>query len=341
MPGRKYSAGSGYRYGFNGKELDKETTSTTTYDYGFRIYNPALGRFLSVDPLFKSFPWNSPYSYAEGDPINSIDLDGLEKIRIVQRTFAPWALFGDILPKQKPYAGDNRGFSMYWRENGKDVTSRIVSSTVIDVPNSKQVGNTNVYCHPSIGPKNFYGAHGSSTEIPDEVTRTWQNAGWDATTKTYVNYGVNAMINFSGHDARINDLMAPDIEWTGRYYFDDRTPNILGVKSNLEGKGFPAYETFIEDEAGKRIMLFTFSAPEKSSIGRLLIPTHKDYGGVEMKIHLDANKNFTGNISVKELNTGKRSFWEKLTGQNKYVWNDYKIDDWNKKQTSKKAAPDK
>ncbi len=48
-------------------------------DYGMRIYDPRLGRFLSVDPLSKSFPWNSPYSYAEGDVIRSIDLDGLEK----------------------------------------------------------------------------------------------------------------------------------------------------------------------------------------------------------------------------------------------------------------------
>jgi RHS repeat-associated protein len=78
MPGRKFSSGN-YRYGFNGKEQDKETTGTSTYDYGFRIYNPALGRFLSVDPLSKSYPWNSPYAFAENDVIRSIDLDGLEK----------------------------------------------------------------------------------------------------------------------------------------------------------------------------------------------------------------------------------------------------------------------
>ena len=51
----------------------------STYDYGFRIYNPQLGRFLSVDPLFRSFAWNSTYAYAEGSPIANIDLDGLEK----------------------------------------------------------------------------------------------------------------------------------------------------------------------------------------------------------------------------------------------------------------------
>jgi RHS repeat-associated protein len=69
---------SSYLYGFNGKEQDKETSSTTTYDYGFRIYNPALGRFLSVDPLIKNFPWWTPYQFAGNTPVQAVDLDGLE-----------------------------------------------------------------------------------------------------------------------------------------------------------------------------------------------------------------------------------------------------------------------
>jgi hypothetical protein len=33
-----------------------------------------------VDPLFKSYPWNATYSYAEGSPIENLDMDGLEKL---------------------------------------------------------------------------------------------------------------------------------------------------------------------------------------------------------------------------------------------------------------------
>jgi RHS repeat-associated protein len=81
MPGRKFTSSSTYRYGFNGKENDNETVGTGegTQDYGFRIYNPSLGKFLSVDPLTKEYPWNSTYAFAENDVIRSIDLDGLEK----------------------------------------------------------------------------------------------------------------------------------------------------------------------------------------------------------------------------------------------------------------------
>lgn len=77
-------------YGFNGKELDSEgewgaTTnadgskaSSTHYDYGFRIYNSGLARFLSVDPLSPDYPELTPYQFASNTPIAAIDVDGLE-----------------------------------------------------------------------------------------------------------------------------------------------------------------------------------------------------------------------------------------------------------------------
>ncbi|HRP37698.1 MAG TPA: RHS repeat-associated core domain-containing protein, partial [Candidatus Dojkabacteria bacterium] len=82
MPGRKYTAtASGYRYGFNGKENDNEVKGEgNQQDYGLRIYDPRLGKFLSVDPLAKDYPWNSTYAFAENDVIRCIDLDGAEKL---------------------------------------------------------------------------------------------------------------------------------------------------------------------------------------------------------------------------------------------------------------------
>ncbi len=71
---------SGSRFGFNGKEMDDETYGEgNCYDYGFRIYNPRLGRFLSVDPLTSSYPWYTPYQFAGNKPILAVDLDGLEE----------------------------------------------------------------------------------------------------------------------------------------------------------------------------------------------------------------------------------------------------------------------
>ena len=79
MPGRKYSAQNSYRYGFNGKENDNEVKGEgNQQDYGMRIYDPRLGKFLSVDPLTKDYPFYTPYQYAGNTPIRAVDLDGLE-----------------------------------------------------------------------------------------------------------------------------------------------------------------------------------------------------------------------------------------------------------------------
>ena len=77
MPGRVYEGD--YRFGFNGKEQDPETYGTgNVYDYGFRIYNPRIGKFLSVDPLTGVYPWLTPFQFATNCPISGIDIDGLE-----------------------------------------------------------------------------------------------------------------------------------------------------------------------------------------------------------------------------------------------------------------------
>ena len=79
MPGRKYENGNGYRYGFNGKENDNEVKGEgNQQDYGMRIYDPRLGRFLSVDPLTRKFPYYSTYQFSGNSPIKFIDLDGGE-----------------------------------------------------------------------------------------------------------------------------------------------------------------------------------------------------------------------------------------------------------------------
>ena len=98
MPGRKYSQlNSNYRYGFNGKENDNEVKGEgNQQDYGLRIYDPRLGRFLSVDPLSAEYPWNSTYAFAENDVIRSIDLEGAEKD---VRTFSYTVSNGETIAK--------------------------------------------------------------------------------------------------------------------------------------------------------------------------------------------------------------------------------------------------
>ena len=78
MPGRVFNAAS-YRYGYNGKENDNEVKGAgNQQDYGMRIYDTRVGRFLSIDPIQRDYPWYTPYQFAGNNPIKFIDIDGLE-----------------------------------------------------------------------------------------------------------------------------------------------------------------------------------------------------------------------------------------------------------------------
>jgi RHS repeat-associated protein len=77
------SSADGYRYAFNGKELDNQGMGggSSTYDYGSRIYNPRLGKFMSVDPKASKFPSWSPYAFCLNNTILLMDPDGQEPIK--------------------------------------------------------------------------------------------------------------------------------------------------------------------------------------------------------------------------------------------------------------------
>jgi RHS repeat-associated protein len=76
MPGRQVSVGD-YRYGFNGKENDNEVKGTgNNVDFGARVYDPRIGRWLSVDPMSYERVGLSPYNSMSNNPTNRIDPDG-------------------------------------------------------------------------------------------------------------------------------------------------------------------------------------------------------------------------------------------------------------------------
>ena len=77
MVGRSWEAGSDYRYGFGGMErVDDVYGINNSIDFGTRIYDPRLGRWLSTDPLERKYPNVSPYTYVLDNPILYLDIGG-------------------------------------------------------------------------------------------------------------------------------------------------------------------------------------------------------------------------------------------------------------------------
>jgi RHS repeat-associated protein len=61
---------------YNGKELQTELALNWN-DYGFRMYDPAIGRWHVKEPLADQMPGISTYAYAYNNPINFVDHFGL------------------------------------------------------------------------------------------------------------------------------------------------------------------------------------------------------------------------------------------------------------------------
>jgi RHS repeat-associated protein len=83
---------SGYRYGFQGQEKDDEVKGAgNSVNFKYRMHDPRLGRFLSIDPLSPLYPWYTPYQFAGNCPIRYVDVEGLEPA-------TPKAFFGENDP---------------------------------------------------------------------------------------------------------------------------------------------------------------------------------------------------------------------------------------------------
>jgi RHS repeat-associated protein len=118
-----------YRYGFNNMEKDDELKGLgNSYDFGARIYDPRVGRWLAVDPLAGKYPDLSPYIFVANSPLIFVDPDGRKiKVTVVYENNEPVVkvtVSGKIIDLSKTWPIDIEGIAENLNEYGSKYFDR-------------------------------------------------------------------------------------------------------------------------------------------------------------------------------------------------------------------------
>jgi len=266
-----------YRFGFQGQEGDDEVN---LINYRYRVHDVRIGRFLSVDPLKKSYPWNSPYSFSENCLISCIELEGLEKYRIVGRRFAPRGSFENTQFDSK---GDDRTeFSVADYEK---VSARIHMQITLDFDNwtyekaissQKTVGKTGIKYSLTTPRITLDKVEGVKNEKQMKV-----EGDYYAKNGTGIGPGIDTQFDF---DIDVNE-------------------GYTTIYVKITGNIFPASEHIIFDEKGTGLIIGVSTA-----IGGPLTDVwgageDNVLSSFKIKIATDADGNFTG-VYLKDKETG-------------------------------------
>lgn len=190
-----------YRYAFNGKEKDDEIKSGigNSYNYGARMYDSRLGRFLSIDPMYAGVPHSSPYSYAVNSPILFIDFDGeVPKLAII------------MVKAWKPYEFDAHVKAL--RDQGYTVVKVNTGAEMLDALSQNSSPDDPVNDLILVSHSTSFGMYGGVVETDDDEIETYvgnvgfyTEKGMNYFADEHVTKQLNTRDEFKNPDGTVNE----------------------------------------------------------------------------------------------------------------------------------------
>lgn len=184
-----------YRYGFNGKEGDFSVKNVTgsSIDFGDRVYDPRIGKWMSIDSKASKYPNLSPYHFTGNNPIKFVDYDGNDYGVKVNHTNKTIIIKATYIAKHKDVANATSSANKWMAQNGRfqyvigkgkdavvydvkfDIT--VVDASTLPNPNNTteyavtqeaikndKTGELNTYEETSMGDPSLYGNQGVSED---------------------------------------------------------------------------------------------------------------------------------------------------------------------------------